>query len=344
MPVPTTRPPTLIMPETATETLGPAATESYDNLRGECGLIPTDFLGAVVLDGDDRKGWLQGQATNDLRSFTPGTASSFCFCQPTGQIEAVCDIWAMPDKFILTTARETVDNVLRRVEHMVVLEDVRARDITGEVKILSVQGPTATSVLTDRLNLPKLDAGPIDLDGVEVWALRSNRTGMGGWDLIVPAGETSLITKLSKGIPKIHAPAAEAARLEAGVPLWGKDVTHKTLPPELGAGFEAKHVSYSKGCYTGQEVLMRIHSRGHTNRCWVGLIGDRPLEAGASITYARKPEVGAVTSAAFSPDYGYIAAAMVRNEAAAEGEMVTVETSRGPVEAEVRSMPILRFD
>ncbi len=332
------------MPDTATLTLGPAATESYDLLRGECGIVPTEHLSVLVLEGDDRKGWLQGQATNDLRSFTPGTASAFCLCQVTGQIEAICDVWAMPDRFILTTARETAGAVLKRVETMVVLEDVRATDVTAESKIISVQGPTATSVLAERMALPTLDAGQVEVDGVKIWLLRSNRTGMGGWDIVLPASETDLAASLSKGIPKIHATAAEAARLEAGVPVWGRDVTPKTLPPELGPAFEARHVSYSKGCYMGQEVLMRLHSRGHTNKCWVGLMAEKAVTAEALVAHSRRPDAGAVTSAAFSPDYGYIAGAMLRNEAVQEGDTVTVQTERGLVEAEVRAMPILRFD
>lgn len=332
------------MLDTATESLGPAATESYDLLRGECGLIPTEQLSVMTLTGDDRKGWLQGQATNDLRSFTPGTASAFCLCEATGQIQAICDIWAMGDKFVITTAKAAAGAVLNRVESMVVLEDVAAKDVTGEFKHFSVQGPTATTILSDRLQLPKLDAGEAEIDGVKVWLLRSNRTGLGGWDLLVPTSAGSLATKLTKGIAKIHASATEAARLEAGIPVFGLDVTAKTMPPELGLAFEARHVSYNKGCYMGQEVLMRIHSRGHTNRSWVGLVAEQPLESEATISHSRRPDAGVVTSAAFSPDYGYIAGAMLRSEAVAEGETVVVHTKRGDVEAEVRIMPILRFD
>ena len=119
-------------------------------------------------------------------------------------------------------------------------------------------------------------------------------------------------------------------------------MNEKTFPPEMGKAFEERHVSYSKGCYMGQEVLMRIHSRGHTNKTWVGLASEKPLEVGASVGHRLRSDSGIVTSAVFSPDFGYIGAAMVRNEAAFEGEVVQVTTSQGIVEAEVRQMPILR--
>ena len=89
---------------------------------------------------------------------------------------------------------------------------------------------------------------------------------------------------------------------------------------------------------------MRIKSRGHTNRSWVGLVSDEPLEVGANVRHPKRSDAGEVTSAAFSPANGFIGAAMLRIEAALPGGTVTVETQNGPVEAEVREMPILRFE
>jgi folate-binding protein YgfZ len=138
---------------------------------------------------------------------------------------------------------------------------------------------------------------------------------------------------------------AEARRIASGVPRWGADMGPRTLPPELGPAFEAAHVSYRKGCYTGQEVLMRMHSRGHTNRTWVGLVADRPMRPGEPVVSEGK-EVGRIASAspaAIALDGApaeprYVAAATLRNEAASEGARVRV----GGVEAEVRTMPMLR--
>ncbi len=151
--------------------------------------------------------------------------------------------------------------------------------------------------------------------------------------------------------PKDHPEASEASRIAAGVPRWGFDMGPRTLPPELGPTFEADHVSYRKGCYTGQEVLMRMHSRGHTNRTWVGLVADRPMTVGAEATLEGQ-EVGRVTSASSatlhsenpaSPDAEgatlYVAAATLRNEATSAGTTVLV----GDVEATVRTMPIRAF-
>jgi len=316
----------------------------YDRLRDECGLLDLPSLALVEMTGDDRKGWLQGQSTNDLRRLESGNYSAFCLCAATGHVQAVVEAWAASDRFLITTAKETLAAVLQRVDQMVILEDVAARDASSEYRLLSVQGPLATQRLGEMMHLPSLDAGESRLGDAKVYCLRSDRTGLGGWDIWVPANEEKAVKTISAAFEPINHEAYNIARLEAGIPFFGADLNERTLPPEMGPAFEAKHISYKKGCYVGQEVLMRIHSRGHTNKTWVGLSADGPLEIGGQVSHPSRPDAGVVTSAALSPDYGHIGAAMVRREAAFNGELVRVQTERGEVEAEVRIMPILRLD
>lgn len=315
----------------------------YDRLREGAGLVDLSQFAGIVLSGEDRKGWLQGQVTNDVRRLEAGNNTPFCLCSATGQLQAVVDAWAVRDRILLTTARESVPAVLHRAEQMVILEDVSAVP-ADDYRLFSVQGPKASQTLGDLMHLPSLDAGESRLKDTEVLCLRCDRTGFGGWDVWVPKEAREAIENLQLAFEPVSREAFYIARLEAGVPIFGADMNEKTLPPELGPAFESRHISYSKGCYMGQEVLMRIHSRGHTNKTWVGLLAEAPLEIGATVVHPRRPEAGVVTSAALSPDYGNIGAAMLRNEAAEEGEMVRVITERGEVEAEVRRMPILRLD
>jgi folate-binding protein YgfZ len=273
-----------------------------------------------------------------------GASSAFCLCEPTGQIVAVCELWSVDDRFLITLPEPSVAGFLKRTVDMVIMEDVEAFDFTSQFCLFSIQGPTATAELGKFLELPSLDGGSATLDGAPVFVLRCNRTGMGGWDVWVPAEATGALKKIRKSFPAIGSAAYEIARLESGIPVFGADYDLKTLPPELGPAFTARHVSYNKGCYTGQEVLMRIHSRGHTNRTWVGLIAEAPIEPGAIVKHSLRADAGKVTSSVFSPDYGHIGAAVLRNEIALDGERVTVETENGEVGAEVRIMPILRFD
>lgn len=316
----------------------------YELLRNDCGIIDSSGTAYLALFGEDRKGWLQGQVTNELRSFTPGSAASFCFCDPTGHIVSVCDAWALEDRFVLAVPASTVDAVLEIVASRVVLEDVTVEVMSGEWRAFRIQGPSATTELSQLLQLPTLDAGSGAVGEHPSFALRSNCTGYGGWDILVPAVADSVADEIVRSFPLISLYTTRVSRLEAGIPEFGRDYTSANMPPEMGVAFESKHVSYSKGCYTGQEVLARIKARGHTNRTWVGLVSASPLDEGAAILHLRNKEVGRVTSAVLSPDLGYIGAGFVRNEAAYDGEQVRISNTSGEVEAEIRQMPLIGFE
>ncbi len=315
--------------------------QSYAYLREGAGLIELNDQAVIVLTGEDRKGWLQGQVTNDLRNVHPGSSIPFCLCSPTGQLEAIVNLWAFGDKFVLTTDKASADAVLQRVKKMVIMEDVAAS--RSESLLLSIQGPQATRELSKFFELPNLDTGLAELEGQPIELLRSNRAGSGGWDLLVGTESNKALKKLRKAFAEIDSEAYAVARLEAGFPTFGVDTDAKTLPPELGPNFEALHINYKKGCYTGQEVLMRLHSRGHTNRTWMALAANLPIPPGSNLKHSTRPDAGKVMSSGFSPEFGYIAGAMLRNEAAVPGETVIVQSPEGDVEAQTYSMPLLRL-
>lgn len=315
--------------------------EGYRLLREECGLVDLSGHRAIRLTGEDAKGWLQGQVTNDLRKLEPGGSLGFCLCKPTGQLEAICTIWSLGDHFIVLADERGASALLDRVDKMVILEDVRATTFEGS--LLSVQGPGATRSLSSLVTLPALDVGLGTLEGAEVTVLRSNRSGYGGWDILLGPDASKAVRKLSKQFPAVSSEAYLTAGLEFGLPVLGVDTDEKTLPPELGQNFVNANISYSKGCYTGQEVLMRIQSRGHTNRTWVGLLADERIEPGDEIAHLAREDAGRVTRASLSPEFGWIAAAMLRNEAAFPGEIVRVRRGSIEFEAEVQPMPLLRI-
>lgn len=314
----------------------------YDLLRFECGRYELKQSALIELRGEDRKGWLQGQTTNNLRSVTNGSSIAFSICAPSGHMIASCEMWAIGERYLVRMAKACLPNFLKRFEQAVILEDVVMEDLSSQIRLLSIQGPTATSGLRQFFETPSLDAGSVFYDGIEILCLRSNRTGMGGWDLLLPRDAEKQAADIESAFEEINDEAYNIARLEAGIPKFGIDMDEKTFPPEMGPMFEQKTISYNKGCYTGQEVLMRIHSRGHTNRTWMGLMSITPLSAGDKVTSKARPAAGFVTSACESPQYGFIAGAMLRNEVAFAGEIVKVITNNGEVEAEVVQMPILR--
>ena len=290
--------------------------EDYRVLHEACGQLLIAKPALLSLKGDDRREWLQGQATNDIRLLSPEKPLSFCLCTPTGQLECIVHAWERTNDILLSTPMETRDTLLERVEEMVIMEDVSIDDLTESHDFVSVQGPAAK---------------PWN----EFICLPHDRCGLGGFDVWRFVSDP-----LDLGVPWLSKRAYEATRIEHGIPLFGADTSPRTLPPELGPAFESRHVSYQKGCYTGQEILQRLHSRGHTNREWVGFVADAELDPGASIVTADGQSAGAVTSAAMSPRLGHIGAGMLRREHVEHGTKLLAQTQRGAVSIEVRSFPM----
>jgi folate-binding protein YgfZ len=292
----------------------------------------------MVLRGEDRFDWLQGQATNDIRKLSQAGQLSFCLCSATGQIEAIVDAWSLSDALWLTCDAAAAPAVRRRVEQMVILEEVTLSE--SDLGLVSIQGLTADEELGELIGVSLAGGSAMvtgSLDGESLLALRSDRCGSGGWDVW---GSPSTLAAMAERFPLIDANSLEIARLEAGIPAFGREVTAKTLPPELGPAFESSHLSYQKGCYVGQEVLMRIFSRGHTNKTWRGLLLSSAVPPGAAVS-SKGQIVGAVTSAAISPALGAIAGAMLREVAAVPGTRVQVTVGEDMVDAEVRAMPLI---
>lgn len=310
----------------------PSATlhQTYPLLREACAWIDLPQSRAVRLTGEDRKNWLQGQTTNDLRDLPVGGSIATCFCSPTGQLLAVARVYDAPNALVLLTNQPEI--ILRRVEELVILEDVAADVLPGDLR--SLQGPTASRELSANLALPAIDVAQTE----DLWLFRHDRTGSGGWDVLAHAGNHPL-----PQAPTADETSVALAQLEAGIPLWGVDTNPKTLPPELGSAFEQEHVNYKKGCYTGQEVLMRIHSRGHTNKTWIGLLCES-LPAPGDTVVLRGIPVGSIHRADHSPEFGPIASATLRNEAAQDGllvEILSQTNPANPARAEVVRLPFL---
>lgn len=235
-------------------------------------LVFTTSDRAIKISGSDARSWLQGQVTNDVHKLYPESPLSACICSPTGQLMTTVLLHDQNDSIIAITPHPEI--LLSRVDDFVIMEDVSAELLPNVVS--SEQGFGASG------------------------KLEHDRTGFGGYDVLEadPNG-------LSE---------SELFELEilAGIPRFGFEIGPKTLPPELGPNFDLAFISYEKGCYTGQEVLQRIHSRGHTNKTLVGLLSEQDLCMGDVLVNGQK--VGTIHRVAHSPQFGFIATATLRNE------------------------------
>lgn len=322
-----------------------SALPGYRAVRESAGVLDCSNDLVLRLSGDDRRAWLHGQVTSDVLGVPPHGSTALSVLKPTGQIVANGRLWNAPDELLLVFPQTPRQPLLERLELMIILEDVAIHDLSRDHGLLSVQGPVASEVLARSLPLPSLDWGRAEVDGTHIVLLRHDRSGEGGWDVLFPAEVRPTVERLLSDLPQVSEDAIDLLRLEAGIPLRDKDFNEKTLAMEMGPAFIEETLNFHKGCYTGQEVVERIRSRGHTNRTWVGLRCDAPVEVGAELALAEDTAeaeagdvVGKVTSAGVSPLFGAIAAAMVRNAAARPGTLLLA----GETECTVHPMPFLR--
>lgn len=252
----------------------------------------------IEVTGNDRESWLQGQITQNL----VGTGQTF-LTSPTGQFLAHAFFRVTSNSIILVT--DQPDEWLDREENFVVTEDVTLSILDGE-----------SWTVSSRI--------------VERYLVETNRSAVPEFDVLLPAG-TICPGDRGDGHERAH------QLFLAGWPDWERDVTAKSLPPELGSWFENQAISYTKGCYTGQEVLQRIHTRGHTNRTRCALIGapQSAIQDGDDVLAPSHEPVGTVSRVMAFPS-AVVCSGMIRNESAAPGATVLV---RG-VEFRVAQFPL----
>ena len=279
-----------------------------------------DDLMGLSSTGDDAVAWWQGQTTQDVAAWSVGQVGSTCLVTPTGQLAAIVRGQRTEQGFHWVT--EAAEVLLERVRDYVILEDVNLT-VSG-VGGVTIQGPLAEDWIEQQGITG--DAGPLPFGG---FAIRQRRCAFGGWDL-VGIGDPEELPVLLPG-DEVEPEDVFAEMLRAGIPQFGVDTHSKLLPPELGPEFEREHISYTKGCYTGQEVLQRLHSRGHTNRTWVLVQLQGPVLISEPVMSDQNERIGSLTQLAPMPDDTLLAGAFLKNDYAMVGTPVRVADQLGEV-------------
>jgi len=317
---------------------------TYTQVAEYAGWLNLTDSGLLRLYGADRMRFLQGQTTNDLRDLHEGHGVYTAFCTSTGQLLSDGYVLEAEDGFLLVLPAETWGEITARLSEAIILDDVVLMPLQEGIGLLSVQGSAADEVLEEI----GLDAPPNEplAHHVRLWQkaeirlVRNDRTGFGGVDLLVPYAvmeelQTALVATACLPIDDA---LATVLRYEAGIPQAGTDWSERTLAAEMGEPFVRRHISYTKGCYVGQEVLMRIYARGHTNRTWVPLqvLGGVLPAHGMAVHAPDRADIGWITGAVRSPALGgaIVAWGFVRNEYTAPDTRLQVATEP-PTEAVV---------
>ena len=298
--------------------------------------------GELVLSGNDRASFLQGLVTNDVRKLRPGEGCPAAFLTPKGKLLADLVVLCAPDELVVDTPPELPEKVEALFRKYLMFGDVAIENRTQATGVLHVEGKGTEEILRKGIGQdgPAEPHASVCVESIRV--VRESRGGFDGFDLRGPRPLVEAARERLLALGAVPSPPSvlETARIEAGIPRWGAELTEDVLPDE--AGLPARGwVSYTKGCYIGQETVARIRTYGHVNRNLVGLIleGDVPPPAGAEIR-AGGARAGRVTSAALSGRLGTaIALGYVRREHAAPGTGVEVLLPSGPRPAIVASLP-----
>jgi tRNA-modifying protein YgfZ len=286
---------------------------AYDAARQRSAFLDRSAGGWLVVSGADRASYLQGLLTNDMLALGPGQGCYAAYLTAQGRMISDLFAYELGDVMLLALPRETKGTVLARLSQFIFSEDVQLGDVTDAFARIGLLGPDAARVLRDVLHGAELEAlgglrehGNLRVAFAADTAIvtRTSDAGELGFDVYVDVRHRdSLVAAVrDAGVLELDAATADAIRIEAGVPRFAVDMNEETIP--LEAGIESRAISFTKGCYVGQEVIVRVLHRGHGRvvRKLVGLTwkGSGPAPAGTMLR-ADAREVGTITSSTVSP-------------------------------------------
>jgi folate-binding protein YgfZ len=305
----------------------------YATLTERVGLLDRSERGKLALSGTGAKEFLHGQVTQDISGLSPGHGCYAAFLTQKGKMLGDLRVLDAGTELLLDTERVALQGLFNMIRRYSLGYDVDLHKRTLERGLLSLIGPLADELVIRAgaaIGPDEHDHGVFALAGTSVRAIRTDV----GIDLLFDAEALAAVRDalLEAGAAEVAEPAAEALRIERGRPRYGIDLDESVIPQE--ARLNQRAVSFTKGCYVGQETVARLFYKGKPNRELQGLTSAELLTVGTELTLGERV-VGTVTSAAVSPRFGPIALALVRREAPI-GAIVQAGSEH---EAVVRELP-----
>ena len=316
----------------------------YRAARDRAAVIDLCDRTKIELSGADRVTFLHNLCTNDVKGLSAGNGCEAFLTSAQAKILGHLYVFASPESLVVDTVAGQAEGLIAHLDHYHIRESVTLKDRTSEWAELLVCGPLAAGLL-EKLGAVVPDKAlahaESTLQGPKCFVRRHDLAGEPSYAIVAAREDAESIWNALVGGGAVPAGrrAFETLRVEAGVPFYGIDVTDAHLPQEVGRDQQA--ISFTKGCYIGQETVARIDSYGHVNRKLVGLkiVGEDVPDRGAKVVRDEK-EVGQTTSAVFSPQLqSPIALAYVRRGSEAVGTALQVESADTRQKAEVVALP-----
>lgn len=318
----------------------------YGALREGAMLVDRSIRGRMRVGGAKAGELITGMVTNDVLALRNGLGQYAAALSPKGKIVADPRIFAREDHLLIDVPPRAWAGWMALVHKYINPRLAPYSDLSAELRDIGIFGKESRRVTTavTGIGAEQLAALQpyfhisVEVDGQQLTVARSNDIGLEGYEIFLPAAAFDAIWQRASdagALPGGHL-AWEIARIEAGRPEWGLDIDETTIPQE--ANFDdLEAISYTKGCYVGQEVVARVHFRGHVNKHLRGLLFGQTATppATAALFDASEKQVGEVRSSAMSPRLGAVALAMVRREVE-PGAVLRARWEGGELQAEVR--------
>ena len=303
----------------------------YEVVRdGGAGLIDLSAQrGRIRVSGSEATMFLNGLITNDVKNLAQNRWIPAVFPTVQGRlIGAVRVIRGNGPELLIDTETASHDAVLKTVSRFTLAGDFKVADLTSETAMLTLQGQGAAEIVQtvfDVSDLPENGVVETTWQDVPVTIVRASHTGEDGFDIVIDSSRKAELQQAleTAGAQPVGDDTLEILRVEAGIARFGMDMDETNVVPETNLD---DAVSYTKGCYVGQEIIVRIKHRGHPAKKLTALRfeTDQQIEPGAIIRSKENEEIGRVTSAVVSPRLGSIGLGYVRYEHLAEGTQVVV--------------------
>lgn len=321
-------------------------------MNATVGALDLGFRGRICITGADRLRFLNGQVTNNVKDLQPGQGCYAALVTAKGKMQSDLNIYCLNDELLLDFEPGLTEAIAQRLEKYVIADDVQVADVSALYGLLSVQGSRAEAAVKSLALTPEIPVKPMSFAHIkdetlgEIYLMNLSRAGKGGIDLFVPTASLgAVMDKLIAAAKSVGGRACgwqalEMARIEAGIPRFGQDMDESNLASEC-LGENA--ISYSKGCYIGQEVIARVKSRGQVSKSLRGLQladGLKGLPAKGDKLFHDSKEAGYVTSALASTSLkANIALGYVRREVNEIGTELVLRSADGETAAKVVRLP-----
>ena len=303
---------------------------AYDAFYSGAALADLSTRGRILATGDDRKRLLHALTTNQVEKLSAGQGAYAFFLNAQGRILSDAILICREDSLLISVEAEAREKIYSHIDRYIIADDVTPSDITDSTCELALEGPQSASILASLgAPLPTDAYAFTHWNGIDI--ILASATGAPGYRLIAPIEQLdSLPASLTAaGAVRASSEEQDVVRIEHGTPRYGADITESRIPQETGL---MHALSFSKGCYLGQEIVERVRSRGHVTRLLTHLAIDAPTPPapGAQVTAQDKDgngkEAGQITSAALSPRHGGVRAlGYIRAEALALAAALSVE-------------------